>query len=148
MHADLFFIESHKQPFYRCPRCLNRCLRRSLKLENSSTPESVIHLQILMSSPEFKPRLSRTAVSVPYTGWPFRSPSAQQLFYLCPQYEGHLLHVSCSVGLARKTEPEKCMEQVVARFRRRKNIKDDNREEITDFVLNRSQDFTNAMKKI
>ncbi|GFV35439.1 hypothetical protein TNCV_3204711 [Trichonephila clavipes] len=42
MHADLFFMESHKQPFYRCPGCLNRCLRRSLKLENSSTPESTV----------------------------------------------------------------------------------------------------------
>ncbi|GFW82847.1 uncharacterized protein TNCV_3494171 [Trichonephila clavipes] len=46
-----------------------------------------------------------------------------------------MLHVSRSVGLARKTEPEKCVEQAVVGFRRRKRLQNDNyREEISDFA--------------
>ncbi|GFT77709.1 uncharacterized protein TNCV_4245711 [Trichonephila clavipes] len=50
-------------------------------------------------------------------------------------YGGHLLHVSRSVGLARKTDPEKtAWNKLWPDLEGEKDFNDDHREKITDFV--------------
>ncbi|GFY30509.1 uncharacterized protein TNCV_3522721 [Trichonephila clavipes] len=51
-----------------------------------------------------------------------------------PQNEGRLLHVSRSLRLARKTEPEKAWNKLWPDLEGGKDFNDDHREEITDFV--------------